>query len=1301
MRLQVNYDPNDVSITVSAVPSPPTIKSIVPTGGSTAGNQTVVITGTNFKAVQSVTFGGVPAEFWRVDSSTQITATAPPHVAGTVSIVVTTAGGSAKANYTYSNDHVPPPAVSSLETSSGFLPGGNTIIIDGSGFTGASEVDFVGGTASNPIITRAPGFTVVSDTKISVVVPASSTTGAVDVVVKSPAGISTTGSADKYTYNQQTAPTLTGLSVSAGSAVGGTPVTITGTGFANVYDVLFVNNQGGESAASFTINSPNSITVVTPPDLPGTVDISVVTLGGVSATSGADQFTFYPASNPAISSISPHQGFTLGGTLVTITGVHFTGVTSVMFGNVAAHGFTFISDTTIKAVAPAEGAGAVDITVATASASSADTPADKFTFVAPPVPVVTGLSTSSGTTAGGDKITILGSGFTTATGVSFGGVQVSSGSFTILSDTAIVVTTPADSPGTVDVTVTDVSGTSSATGADKFTFVAPPPQVLAVTPNSGSTTGGNTITVLGTGFTGATAVDFNGVPVSSGSFTVNNDNSITVTTPADSAGVYDITVTTAGGTSATSSNDQFTFIKPPAPVVTSLNVHDGSESGGTVVIITGSHFTGTTEVDFGNGKKAASFTINSDTQITAMTPAESPGLVDVTVTTSEGTSSLTQNDQFTFDAVVPTVSSISTSAGPLAGGNSITIDGTGFLSTTAVDFGMTAATSFTIESDTTLVAVAPAESSGTIDITVVSTAGTSSTSSADKYTYDGAPTLDSPSPFSDTATGGTPITLVGTGFSTATEVDFGSQAVTSFTINSDTSITVTAPAHMVGNVALSVVGPGGSSNTEQFSYTVANTVTWTAAGNGSWNTGSNWSGGQVPGTGDDVVIPSGITVTFDSGTDTIHQLTVNGTLDVTGGTLDVNATGTLDNLAVSGGTLGGTGALTVTGDFTAGGGGTIDTTTGLTLEGTTSISGDLGISGTVINEGTTTWTGDGTLTFANGTWDNANGSTFIADSNGTLQTISGTGTFDNNGTIDKTGLSGLTLENGMTLDNSSSLTVDNGSLTLDNGTNSGTITLNNGSDLTTSGDFTLTSSSTISGNGTVDVTSGDLTLGGTLTATSLTVEQGASAGGSATIDTNVINNGTVFDEGAIGVLAINGNFTQSSTGTLSLSVGGTSAGTTYDQLQISGMANLGGTLKVSTVNGFVPVSNTTFTLLTYDGFNGSFGTIQTPGFGPGAVPQTGATSLNLVTMAESPQGPTTTPTEVRPDRYDSENDRMAVVVAAVMPEEQALPDDVLLASADNGSPAPTDDGVWQDVTSIQEMLSLPIRMLEAVVEAVV
>ena len=84
---------------------------------------------------------------------------------------------------------------------------------------------------------------------------------------------------------------------------------------------------------------------------------------------------------------------------------------------------------------------------------------------------------------------------------------------------------------------------------------------------------------------------------------------------------------------------------------------------------------------------------------------------------------------------VPAVTSISPAAGDISGGKSVTITGSGFTGATAVAFGSTSAASFTVVSDTSINAVSPAGTTGTVDVTVTGFLGTSAISTSDKFIY--------------------------------------------------------------------------------------------------------------------------------------------------------------------------------------------------------------------------------------------------------------------------------------------------------------------------------------------------------------------------------------------------------------------------------------------------------------------------------------------------------------------------------------------------------------------------------------
>jgi hypothetical protein len=132
--------------------------------------------------------------------------------------------------------------------------------------------------------------------------------------------------------------------------------------------------------------------------------------------------------------------------------------------------------------------------------------------------------------------------------------------------------------------------------------------------------------------------------------TADTGTSITATSPSGT-GTVDVTVTTAGGKSATSPSDQFTYTSvTPSPTVTGIAPTSGPAGGGTTVIITGTNLTGETAVDFGTSPAAV--TLDSATSITATSPSGT-GTVDVTVTTAGGKSATSPSDQYTYTSVTP------------------------------------------------------------------------------------------------------------------------------------------------------------------------------------------------------------------------------------------------------------------------------------------------------------------------------------------------------------------------------------------------------------------------------------------------------------------------------------------------------------------------------------------------------------------------------------------------------------------------------------------------------------------------
>ena len=177
-------------------------------------------------------------------------------------------------------------------------------------------------------------------------------------------------------------------------------------------------------------------------------------------------------------------------------------------------------------------------------------------------------------------------------------------------------------------------------------------------------------------------------------------------------------------------------------------------------------------------------------------------------------------------AVAPTVTSVSPNSGPTAGGTSVTITGTNLTGATSVTFGGASATNVVVTNSTTITAKTPAHAAGAVTVTVTTSGGTGSKTSA--YTYVAPPTVTSVSPSSGTIAGGTSVTITGTVFTGATAVTFGGTNATTFSVTNSTTITATTPAHAAGAVTVAVTTVGGTGS-KTSAYTYVGTLSITAA----------------------------------------------------------------------------------------------------------------------------------------------------------------------------------------------------------------------------------------------------------------------------------------------------------------------------------------------------------------------------------------------------------------------------------------------------------------------------------------
>ena len=337
------------------------------------------------------------------------------------------------------------PVVKSLSPSTGTADGGTSVVVTGSGLTGATAVTFGG--------VPATSFTVSSGTKITAVAPPAANGTAAVAVVVTVGGVQSTPSSpgvNIFTYTWPSPPTVTGVGLTAASAPAqvGSVVTVTAAGTYTVGQLV--------SLAGFSNALPSAIYSVT------SVGTGTFTVTNLGRTFVAGTGVVSPTPAGAI-------GPTGGGTSVVIVGTHLGGASAVSFGSTAATSFVVNSSTQITAVVPPGVSGGVDVTVTTPNATSPTSSADTFNYVGPPV--VTGLTTTAtpagGATGGGTQVTIAGSGFSNVTAVAFGGTAATS--FLVNGLNSITAVAPAGS-GTVDVTVTAGGVTSPTSSADHYAY---------------------------------------------------------------------------------------------------------------------------------------------------------------------------------------------------------------------------------------------------------------------------------------------------------------------------------------------------------------------------------------------------------------------------------------------------------------------------------------------------------------------------------------------------------------------------------------------------------------------------------------------------------------------------------------------------------------------------------------------------------------------------------------------------------------------------------------------------------------
>ena len=418
----------------------PSVTGVVPYAGAEVKPKPVAILGADFDTATSVTFGGVPATSWKVDNDNRITVTPPPFSGSTncaplpatgvyagetaandicqVQVRVRNGSFTSRASQILPPDEGPfalntlgvlvPPAgcgceIEQVPTEYDYLPAPKITSVSTSGAANlASEqgttVITVHGTGLDPLtinwadfgpadqeFSQNTDYEFLTGTELQIVAPEQSqTTGPLNV----PFSINTlAGQSNQVTVAYAGVPNVTGVVTTKSHATlngihgaadtGGTPIAISGSGFAGQLTVIEFNDTASPFSAgtqyTFAATSGTKVTTRTVQQDPALVDVQLCTVSGCSRSVKTDRLYLYPPGNPHVTSVSPSSGRAAGGTKVTIDGSNLGCVLGVFFGKVKAESFkphAALLDcgatTTLAATSPKGKAGAkVPVTVET------------------------------------------------------------------------------------------------------------------------------------------------------------------------------------------------------------------------------------------------------------------------------------------------------------------------------------------------------------------------------------------------------------------------------------------------------------------------------------------------------------------------------------------------------------------------------------------------------------------------------------------------------------------------------------------------------------------------------------------------------------------------------------------------------------------------------------------------------------------------------------------------------------------------------------------------------------------------
>ncbi|MEW5848704.1 MAG: IPT/TIG domain-containing protein [Myxococcota bacterium] len=467
-------------------PPAPVLLSVSPIKGDYKGGQPIILTGENLADVVEVKFGVSKATAVQPSGDgKQLTVTSPPGQRGTATVEVSAAGGTASLPNAFT--YVAQVVIEQLDPPRMSADAETTLTVRGKGFLPPLSARITGATQANATVGQG------TELAVPVTIPPLAV-GTYQLTI-------TNGDNEFGTVELQVTPPIriTRLDPDAGFDDETLPVTITGSGFTGVTEVLFGTGQ----CAGLTIISDTKLTCTAPVGAAGVTDVIVRRSPGDEGRA-AGAFTYVTASDTAVRVLyaSPRKGRSTGGgfTDIAATGLNLSATRSVRFGNVDANVLDISPDgrrlrVGIPAYTPANGAVFEDVAINLTVGGQTSTKPGGFTYFVRPA--IFEISPIKGATVGGDLVTITGEGFMPeGMGVQFDGLQATE--VTRVVTNRITCKIPAHPIGFVDVTVSSEFDTSEPS-VDAFEFVEAV-RVTQLDPPTVSIAGGTIVDAIGSGF---------------------------------------------------------------------------------------------------------------------------------------------------------------------------------------------------------------------------------------------------------------------------------------------------------------------------------------------------------------------------------------------------------------------------------------------------------------------------------------------------------------------------------------------------------------------------------------------------------------------------------------------------------------------------------------------------------------------------------------------------------------------------------------------------------------------------------